>query len=136
MKQVCIMLTITVSLFTLNGCKKNFNTNQRTECELIEDFFKLPQKPMNSIIKRVYDDLKRKNELSGFAQLIAEKHGLPVWEKAQIKIGKIANNISRDYDSTGNGTDTIVQIPIANYQNSNIPSFIRAKLNGSITEFL
>jgi hypothetical protein len=116
------------------SCKKIDTPSSDVEtasASITEKFFTTPPNTA-SITLKVIDELKKRNELSGFVANFANTAGYPVWDKSLIRTKEIANTSFASSNVAGS-TDTIVYIPIVLANQTIVNGFVEAIVNGTIS---
>ena len=124
------VLVILSSIF-LYSCKKTdlpLDHRGIDQIEIANKFFKVPA-GTDPQIKRIINEIAKRNKSKEFVSSFALKNGYPVWNKVlAVKQGNINQN-----NVVGNiALDTIIYIPLVLQDGTQVNGFLRANMNDSI----
>lgn len=107
------------------------NTNEAIVKEkTVENFFTLPANAA-PVLLRIANELERQNQRTGFIKAFIAKEGFPVWDKARIEKLKRKSN-TQSLDGGGDGSDTIVYIPLVVNAQQYVHGFLKATVGDTI----
>jgi len=96
---------LAILCFLQLNCKKEVVYSAKINTT--EKFFELPN-DANPVIKRIVEDLKKKNAAHPFVEEFVKKEGFPVWKYAKITTHRYETT---NIITTGEG-DTLVSVPV------------------------
>jgi hypothetical protein len=118
------------SFFFIHQSCTKLDTEKPHLNDAVEKFFTVPA-GTKSQVKRVMENLKEQNKLTGFINEIVKKEGYALWNKAMINTRPASYKSSlRNLQSP---VDTFIHIPLVLEGTEYVNSFILAKLNGTMT---
>ena len=119
-----------VSFFFVQQSCTKIDTDKLHLNDPTEKFFTVPTgtKPQ---VKRVIENLKEQNKLTGFIKDIVKDEGYALWNKAMINTRQSSSqNILPNASAS---VDTFIHIPLVLENTFYVNSFILAKLNGDMS---
>jgi hypothetical protein len=131
-----ILVLCCMSTIFYFGCKK-LDTSQDLEKTNLtnssNDFFKIPPNT-SPLVNRIIENIRSRNNKKEFVNSFANNYGLPVWNKVlELGIKKKNNNLSSfGASNVTNSNDTIIFIPLVQYNQTFVNGFIKAVITDSI----
>jgi hypothetical protein len=137
-KAIYALITVVAAYFMYSCNKLDVTTteqNTNNVAAIEAKFFTIPA-GTSDLTKRVIEEIKRRNEKSGFVAEFAISNGYPVWDKViqkkrqnqnQNQSSAIANTVG-----SPNSTDTLLIIPIVNITENRVNGIIRATINNGV----
>ncbi len=116
----------------LNSCKKldKLNSNISNKEVVETKFFNIPS-GTTELTKRVIDEIKKRNDKSGFVTDFSNLKGFPVWNKTVFLLGNTNHNSSIVNSNTNNTSDSLLYIPLVTSDMEEFKGYILAKINGT-----
>jgi hypothetical protein len=137
-KKAIYALIAFVAAYFMYSCNKlDVATTEQTTTNIaaIEaKFFTIPA-GTSDLTKRVIEEIKKRNEKSGFVAEFAENNGFPVWDKALFEQRQNENPSSVSANSINNNsgpTDTLILIPLVNVEQQKVTGLLRVVINNGI----
>jgi hypothetical protein len=72
-------ISLTLLFLFFSSCKKNKDVESAPKNDLIKKFFKVPDNA-NEALKSLIAEIKKQDDTNHFAEQLARKYGLPLWE--------------------------------------------------------
>jgi hypothetical protein len=119
LKYFLFAISVLFSVIFYSCNKLDVATTEQTTSEtaaIEAKFFTIPA-GTSDLTKRVIEEIKQRNEKSGFVAEFAENNGFPVWDKALFEQRQNENPSSVSANSINNNigpTDTLILIPLVN----------------------
>ncbi|WP_255154772.1 hypothetical protein [Ferruginibacter sp. HRS2-29] len=121
-------LILTIFIFSCKKTDFSYNKVDRSATEL---FFRVPSN-INPSIKRVADEMRRRNEITEYITDFARNNGYPVWDKAIIKL-KMPKAGGRGGGGNMIIPDTIICVPFVQQDSLFVNGYLLSSLDRSLS---
>ncbi len=136
-----ICLLVTCLVYLNSSCKKNdlYNSSvkqQTVSKNLEKEFFKIPAKT-SPTVQRIITRIAEQNNQYHFVNDVANREGLPVWNKARIQLpGKSTITSGFQHGNSANqangGEDTLVFVPLVLQNTMFVNAFLACAVGDSV----